>query len=470
MTMARLTITVVFLLASSYATAKVFDVRAGSSIQSAVMAAEEGDTIRVYPGIYKETVYIDKDNITLSGVIEKGEWPQLDGEDQLNDGILIAGHGVSVDHFSIRRFKGNGIMTQGANNFSITNNIVEGDSVYGIFPQFSNNGIVSENTVWLVHDAAIYVGMCKNIDVRRNETYGSVMGIEIENSDNILVEHNSVHDNASGIQVTLLQGLPVKTANNAIVRYNFVTNNNRANFAPKGSAAAAVPGGTGIIVSAADAVYIEGNIITGNNSVGVLMTDHDVSPNLRDPDMDPTPDNIHIYRNTFWNNGHAPMEAVKDFLAAINIHHGFEIMLATKSKGGCIADRYTVRELGTETFKDCPPGATSQQIETMRLVDPVPVETRQTLYRGRFAYRAVCSGCHSETVRLVGPPMQALKPLYQGNPQLLADWIANPTKKRDDYPEMPPQKHLSKQVRLAIANYILDELGKRQVIRQPRQR
>lgn len=452
----------------SAAIAKTFEVKNGESIQGAVVSAEAGDTIKVYPGTYKETVYIDKNNITISGVVVKGEWPLMDGEDILNDGILVAGHGVTVDHFRIRRFKGNGIMTQGANNFTITNNVVEGDSVYGIFPQFGNNGIVSDNIVWNVHDAAIYVGMSKNVDIVRNDVFGSVMGIEIENSDNILVEHNTVHDNASGIQVTLLQGLPVKSSNNTIVRYNFVANNNLANFAPKGSAAAGTPGGTGIVISAADDTYIEGNIISGNNSLAILLADHDSSPSLRDPEMDPTPDNVHIYQNTYWNNGNKPMESVKDFLDAQNIDHGFEVLLATKSKGGCITDRASIRELGTDMFTDCPKGATTAAIKTMQLAKLVEPDAEQALYKGRFAYKAVCTGCHAMNNRLVGPPMAAIKAIYNGRPEALAQWIANPTDNREDYPEMPPQNYLSEDIRLAIANYILTDLGNWKPVRQSR--
>lgn len=45
-------------------------VKDGESIQEAVKAASPGAVIKVMPGTYRETVYIDKDNITLSGVIE----------------------------------------------------------------------------------------------------------------------------------------------------------------------------------------------------------------------------------------------------------------------------------------------------------------------------------------------------------------------------------------------------------------
>ena len=71
-------------------------VKDGESIQDAVAAASPGAVIKVMPGTYKETVYIDKDNITLSGVIEQGNYPVLEGEGIRNDAVLYSGNGVTI--------------------------------------------------------------------------------------------------------------------------------------------------------------------------------------------------------------------------------------------------------------------------------------------------------------------------------------------------------------------------------------
>lgn len=44
-------------------TGQVHQVRDGQSIQEAWWRAAPGDVIQVFPGTYKETVYIDKDDI-----------------------------------------------------------------------------------------------------------------------------------------------------------------------------------------------------------------------------------------------------------------------------------------------------------------------------------------------------------------------------------------------------------------------
>ena len=156
---------------ASIAQAAVIEVREGDRIQDAVNRAAPGDEILVYPGLYSETVYVDKDDITLRGVVEGDNWPHLDGNKQLNDAILYSGNGFSVEWFKITHYKGNAIMGQAGNNFSIRNNWIIDSGVYGIFPEFGENGLIENNILSGIEDAAIYVGMSDYIDVRNNQVF-----------------------------------------------------------------------------------------------------------------------------------------------------------------------------------------------------------------------------------------------------------------------------------------------------------
>lgn len=227
---------------------QTLDVYNGESIQEAVKRAKPGDIIRVFPGEYKETVYIDKDDIWLTGVIQGGKWPVMEGEHKLNDAILYSGNNITVENFRITHYKGNAVMGQAGNNFLIRNNHVIDTGVYGIFPQLGKNGLIERNVLSGIEDAAIYVGMCDNIHVNNNEVFENVAGIEIENTRHAVVENNKVYNNTGGILAFITPGLPIKTTYDVIIRNNFINDNNHVNFGAPGSIVAGVPSGSGIIV------------------------------------------------------------------------------------------------------------------------------------------------------------------------------------------------------------------------------
>ena len=74
-------------------------------------------------------------------------------------------------------------MGQSGNNFSIRNNWVVDTGLYGIFPEFGHNGLIENNILSGIEDAAIYVGMSDYIDVRNNRVFDNVAGIEVKTAD-----------------------------------------------------------------------------------------------------------------------------------------------------------------------------------------------------------------------------------------------------------------------------------------------
>jgi pectin methylesterase-like acyl-CoA thioesterase len=97
----------------------------GESIMEAVKRAAPGDTIQVMPGTYHETVYVDKDDIRIIGIILEDRRATLDGRGVLNDAILYSGNNFVVENLRIVQYKGNAIMGQAGNNFEIRNNIID---------------------------------------------------------------------------------------------------------------------------------------------------------------------------------------------------------------------------------------------------------------------------------------------------------------------------------------------------------
>ena len=456
--------------------AAIHEVRDGDSIQASVKAASAGDTILVYPGTYRETVYVDKDDITLKGVVEEGEWPNLEGDKQLNDAILYSGNGFSVEWFKITNYKGNAIMGQAGNNFSIRNNWIIDTGVYGIFPEFGENGLIENNVLSGIEDAAIYVGMCDHIDVRNNRVFDNVAGIEIENSRHALVEGNIAHNNTGGILVFITPGLPIKTSNDAIIRRNTVIDNNTPNFAIPGSLVSNIPAGTGMLILAGDDVIIEDNIITGNNTAGIIVTSQDFATDVAgDPDSDPNPDRVQIRDNVMFNNGNDPVTDVKALMLTQLSTTGPDILAykgaADAARGSCVSRRDAYRTFGLGDWTDCDSptvtaadavgdkptlAGTTRDISTKMLPEPAAPRVITVDADGaKLVYQGICAGCHTYNIRMIGPPVMAIKAQYGSDATAIAEYIAAPEKKRPDFPTMPPQDHISEAMRLEVAKYML---------------
>ena len=433
---------------------EIIEVRDGDMIQDAVNRANPGDLIRVYPGKYKETVYIDKDVITFQGVIQEGEWPTLDGEKELNDAFLYSGNSITIENFKIVNYKGNAIMGQAGNNFVIRNNWIIDTGVYGIFPEFGKNGLIEHNILSGIEDAAIYVGMCDNIDVRNNEVFDNVAGIEIENTRHALVENNYCHNNTGGILVFITPGLPIKTTYDVIVRNNFVVDNNHENFGAPGSLVSMIPKGTGILVLAADDVVMENNIISGNDNAGITITDLNFISNMSDPDVEPNPDRLVILDNFMINNGNNPGDEVKAVMLTQLESRGPDIIAVGGGEGNTIRNKGAYRTFGVGSWPEASLTST-RNVKSYMLDKPVAPRKIEPSERGKLVYYGICAGCHAYNMRMIGPPTCTLQALYKDNAQGIADYIANPVKKRDDYPEMPPQDYIDEKTRLAVAEYML---------------
>jgi len=67
-----------------------------------------------------------------------------------------------------------------------------------------------------------------------------------------------------------------------------------------------------MLILASDDVIIEDNIITGNNTAGIIVTSQDFATDVAgDSESDPNPDRIQIRDNVMYDNGNDPVTDVK---------------------------------------------------------------------------------------------------------------------------------------------------------------
>lgn len=446
-------------------------VRPGEKIQDAIIKASPGDVISVLPGTYRESLIVDKPNITIRGLVGEGQWPVLDGQNKLNDGIIASGSGFTVEWLHIKNYKANGVTTQAADNVIMRHLIVERTGIYGIYPTLGRNIVVEDSVTFGIADAGIYIGMCQHTDVRRNEAYDNVAGIEAENSHDVLIENNYVYRNTSGILVFTLPELPKKSSGNIIVRNNLISDNNIMNFGAKGSIVASVPPGTGAIVLAADDVIFENNIIRDNSLAGIIVAHHGAIPHMaKDPEVEPNPDRVKILKNLFYRNGtknfgdlliwtrylikQVISTGIPEGADEGIVPRGGDVVGTKVGNDLCIYNPQTLKLRDTEHFSKCSDANQLNPPITM-LVDQAKLPVISPKNLGEQTFAAICAGCHALNYQLIGPPMKEIKEKYKDNPQGIVNFAKAPVKVRSGFPQMPPQAYLGDEKLQAVAEYIL---------------
>ena len=289
--------------------AQTIAVQPGESIQAAVDRARPGDTIEIPYGVYHERVVVDLSDITLRGVAnEAGEYPVLDGEGRLPDGVIASGNNFTVGNLHLRNYTDNGVLVEGATGVHFHDIIAENVGTYGVYPVRSTDVLIERVTVSGVNDAGIYAGQSENVIVRDSTAFGNVIGIELENTLGGEVYNNHLYDNSNGILIVLLPQLTSKISSGAKIYDNLVENNNLANFAPEGAVARIVPPGTGILLIASDNNEVTGNTITGNKTAGVAVFSLTGTGafNENEVDVGPLAEGNYVHDNTYENNGYDP--------------------------------------------------------------------------------------------------------------------------------------------------------------------
>ena len=115
---------------------------------------------------------------------------------------------------------------------------------------------------------------------------------------------NLATDNAGGILVFDLPGLPVKAGGRVRIFRNKVIKNNHKNFSAPGNMVATVPSGTGIMVMVTDDVEVFDNDIIDNQTTSVSIVSFLITGKKFDAtDYDPIPESISIHNNRISGGG-----------------------------------------------------------------------------------------------------------------------------------------------------------------------
>ncbi|MCZ2113724.1 MAG: right-handed parallel beta-helix repeat-containing protein [Anaerolineae bacterium] len=290
-------------------------VQPGETIQAAVDRAIPGDTVLIPYGTYHERVAIDMSDITLEGIPnEKGEFPILDGQNKLPEGVIASGNNFTVGNLRTINFTDNGVLVEGATGVHFHDIIAENTGTYGVYPVRSTDVLIERATVTGVDDAGIYAGQSANVIVRDSVSHGNVIGIELENTYGGEIYNNHVYNNSNGLLLVLLPQLPSKVSMETKVYNNLVEDNNHENFAPEGAIARIVPPGTGILLIGSDSNDVYDNTITNNKTAGVAVFSLTGTGafNANELDVGPLAEGNYVHDNSYADNGYDPDPVVSD--------------------------------------------------------------------------------------------------------------------------------------------------------------
>jgi len=291
----------------------VLVVEPGQTIQEVVDRARPGDVVEVPYGVYNEQVVVAVDNLTLRGVPNaQGEWPILDGQNTLTDGVVVSADGFEMAFFRLRNYTDNGVLAERVRGVYLHDLVTERTGTYGVYPVHCNDALIERVVATGINDAGIYAGQCENVIIRDSEAYGNVIGIEVENTDGFEIYNNRAYDNALGIFVDLLPQLEAKVSLRGKVYDNVSENNNGENFAPPDSLAAQVPSGLGLFILAADQNEVYNNVIRGNKTAGIAVFNLSVAFEEEEIDVGPNPEDNWIHDNVLENNGFDPDPSVRE--------------------------------------------------------------------------------------------------------------------------------------------------------------
>ena len=204
------------------------------TISRATQVAKAGDTVNVTPGVYAETVSLTSAN---SGATFRGVGatrPVIAGDDTRASGFDNHGaNNITIENFEITGQTTVGIFTEGSNN-TISRNVIHhigapsiresegirvnrgagnrvagnvihhigpGSESRGIWLLESRDGIVEENTTYLIRKDGMRDWKGLDNTLRRNRSFLNWVGLSLNTTTGANVVDNMIYENTQGLQL-----------------------------------------------------------------------------------------------------------------------------------------------------------------------------------------------------------------------------------------------------------------------------
>jgi parallel beta-helix repeat protein len=294
-----------------------------SAFVDAVLELDAGETLCLDPGTYafeKGVTIYPEANITVRGTGSSRDDVVLDFANQTegDNAFEMTADGFTIENLTVKDPRGDGIKIDKSERPTFrnvrafyTNPNLESRGAYALYPVQSTNVLIEDCEISGASDAAIYLGQSSTGVVRNNKAYDSVIGIEVENSDDVDVYGNQTWNNTTGVLIVNLPNLPNKGTERIRVFDNEVRENEHPNFGD--GFAAGLSRGSGMVIMASDRVEVFGNRFIGNSGAALLVVSWPIFSLLSDvenddPEFDQYSETVYVHDNTFTGNGQNPQD------------------------------------------------------------------------------------------------------------------------------------------------------------------
>ncbi len=265
-----------------------------ATITEAVAMVRAGGLVLIEPGIYTESVSVDKADVTIRGTARNDV--VIDGEGLRANGIEVVASGVRIQNLTVINHTFNGVLVTGLHDangaqarnldgyqkldpeefpplqrFEVSNVTASNNGLYGIYAFNSQHGVIRDNYASGSSDSGYYVGQCADCDilVTGNVAENNAIGYENANaSDSVVVVGNRFTDNRVGLTLISWYQEAYLPQQSATVVGNLIAHNNSAD-SPKQALGAF---GLGVGLAGANSNVFERNLIAANASTGLQVT------------------------------------------------------------------------------------------------------------------------------------------------------------------------------------------------------
>jgi nitrous oxidase accessory protein len=183
-----------FILLAGWGSAVVV-VHPGESLQAAVDAAQRGDTIEVYGGVYSHSLVVNKP-LHLRGMDAGDGLPWVETDD--GPAITLKANGITLEGFRVRStssWEGDaGLLVSSSYNI-IKSNFFDGNGGSGILLQETVNNTLIGNSAQDNRDAGIAILKSNDNILEKNIVIRNKYGIRLQDSGGNLIEGNTVQSN-----------------------------------------------------------------------------------------------------------------------------------------------------------------------------------------------------------------------------------------------------------------------------------